>query len=71
MNIKLKWRDIDEIVEELVEKFPEITIDSIKNISFPKLFNLIHEIEQFNDSKEKCNEKILEAIQSKLLEELK
>lgn len=57
----MKWTDIEEIVLALEEEHP--TIDN-HNISFVKLRQLILALQDFNDHKDNCNERILETIQA-------
>ena len=60
------WTDVNEIAIELVEKHPDI---DPTYILFTDLRRLVMELESFNDSPEKTNEKILEAIQMLWIEE--
>ena len=60
------WTDVNEIAMELVEKHPDI---DPTYILFTDLRRLVMELESFNDSPEKTNEKILEAIQMLWIEE--
>jgi len=62
----MNWIDIYDIAIALEEKNP--TIDII-NINFVDLRNLVLQLEGFNDAPNKCNEKILEAIQKAWLDE--
>ena len=60
------WTDVNEIAIEQVEKHPDI---DPTYILFTDLRRLVMELESFNDSPEKTNEKILEAIQMLWIEE--
>ena len=66
----MKWKDIIDISCALCDKFEEYSAVDIKNIPFTKLHSMVCELDQFNDLKENCNEKILEAIQFQWLEEI-
>ncbi len=56
----LKWTDIHDIALALSEKYPEIQPLSLR---FTELYAWIISLEGFEDDKNRCNEKILEAIQ--------
>ena len=60
------WTDVNEIAIELAEKHPDI---DPTYILFTDLRRLVLELEGFIDSREKTNEKILEAIQMLWIEE--
>ena len=60
------WTDVNEIGIELAEKHPDI---DPTYILFTDLRRLVMELENFIDSPEKTNEKILEAIQMLWIEE--
>ena len=60
------WTDVNEIAIELAEKHPDI---DPTYILFTDLRRLVMELENFIDSPEKTNEKILEAIQMLWIEE--
>jgi FeS assembly protein IscX len=68
MAQKLTWKDADEIAYSLIDKFPDQ--DPLK-LSFPKLHQLVIELEDFGDAADKSNEGILEAIQMAWYEEVK
>jgi FeS assembly protein IscX len=61
----MRWLDIEDIAENLEEKFPNKDIISLR---FTELQKIVLELEDFNDSIGKCNEKILEAIQANWIE---
>ncbi|GGC11691.1 hypothetical protein GCM10011352_42690 [Marinobacterium zhoushanense] len=62
----LKWIDVQEIVIELDEKYPEL--DPLQ-INFPDLMQMVLELDGFDDDPSHCGEKILEAIQMTWIEE--
>ena len=62
------WIDVNDIAIELAEKHPDI---DPTYILFTDLKKLVTDLEGFEDSHEKSNEKILEAIQMLWIEELK
>ena len=61
------WIDVNDIAIELAEKHPDI---DPTYILFTDLKKLVTDLEDFEDSHEKSNEKILEAIQMLWIEEL-
>ena len=61
------WIDVNDIAIELAEKHPDI---DPTYILFTDLKKLVTALEGFEDSHEKSNEKILEAIQMLWIEEL-
>lgn len=63
----MKWSDINEIVEELIEKFPETNPEKIL---FVDLFEKVINLSTFDDEPKHCGERILEAIQQKWIEEV-
>lgn len=62
----MKWTDTQRIAETLYDKFPE---KDPKTIRFTDLYQWVLELEEFNDSPDKCGEKILEAIQMAWIDE--
>ena len=62
----MNWTDVNEIAIELEEKYPDI---DPMYILFTDLRNMVMKLEGFEDSPEKTNEKILEAIQMLWIEE--
>lgn len=64
--MKLTWKDTEEIAWALMDKFPDQ--DPLR-LSFPKLHKMVLELEDFSDSPESSNEKILENIQMAWYEE--
>tara|TARA_B100001109_G_C18792803_1_gene440962 strand:+ start:625 stop:819 length:195 start_codon:yes stop_codon:yes gene_type:complete len=61
------WIDVNDIAIELAEKHPDI---DPTYLLFTDLKKLVTDLEGFEDSHEKSNEKILEAIQMLWIEEL-
>ncbi len=68
MPNKLKWRDTEDIAFALIDKFPDQ--DPLK-LSFPKLHQLVIELEDFGDDPNASTESILESIQMAWYEEVK
>ena len=68
VEMKLTWKDHEEIAWALMDKFPDQ--DPLK-LSFPKLHAMVLELEGFEDRPEASNEKVLENIQMAWLEETK
>lgn len=64
----MKWTDSLTIAESLYDKYPEI---NPKTIRFTDLMSWVMALDGFNDSTDKCGEKILEAIQLAWIEEAK
>lgn len=64
--MKVSWSDSREIAILLEEKFPDK--DNI-NLRFTDLHKWIIELDEFNDSPDASNEKILEAIQMAWIDE--
>lgn len=62
----MRWTDIQDIAIALEEHHPDA--DNV-NLRFTDLRAWVLALPGFNDSADKCNEKILEAIQSSWLEE--
>lgn len=62
----MRWTDIIDIAIALEEKHP--TADII-NLRFTDLQAWVLALEDFSDDPKRCNEKILEAIQSAWCEE--
>ena len=56
----MKWTDSQRIAEDLYDKYPDI---DPKTIRFTDLMEWVMDLDGFEDSKEHCGEKILEAIQ--------
>ena len=62
----MKWTDTYEIVDSLIDKHPEVVPDKIL---LTDLRNLISNLEEFDDDLNRCNERILEAVQALWIEE--
>jgi len=62
----MKWTDIEEIAISLWERHPEV--DPI-TVRFTDLHRWVTELPGFNDDPKRSNEKILEAIQMRWLDE--
>jgi len=62
----MKWLDIDEIVEQLIDQYPD---SDPKKILFVDLRLKIINLPEFDDDPNRSNERILEAIQQKWIEE--
>ncbi len=60
------WTDINEIVDELIEKHPETDPEKIL---FVDLRKLVIDLDGFADDPDRSNEKILEAIQATWIDE--
>jgi len=63
----MKWTDTLDIAIELSEQHPDI--DPL-TIAFPKLMEMVLELDGFDDDPEHCGERILEAIQMAWIEEM-
>lgn len=59
--MNLKWTDIEDIAEALNDAHPDINVLTLR---FTDLWKWIQALDHFSDSPDKCNEKILEAIQA-------
>lgn len=62
----MKWTDVYDIAISLEEKFPDIDVMSLK---FTDLQKYVLSIDGFDDTPNRCNEKVLEAIQAAWLDE--
>ncbi|HHI76838.1 MAG TPA: Fe-S assembly protein IscX [Gammaproteobacteria bacterium] len=62
----LKWTDTLDIAIELDETHPDV--DPMK-VNFVDLMKWVMALPDFDDSEERCGEKILEAIQMAWIEE--
>jgi FeS assembly protein IscX len=61
----MRWTNIEDIAESLEENHPNMDIYSLR---FQKLQQLVLELDGFDDTIDRCNEKILEAIQAEWIE---
>jgi FeS assembly protein IscX len=62
----MKWTDSQIIAEALYDKHPQI---DPKTKRFTDLMEWVLALEDFNDSPDKCGERILEAIQLAWIDE--
>ena len=62
----LKWTDVSDIAIELDEAHPDV--DPLK-VNFVDLMQWVLDLPDFEDTEERCGEKILEAIQMAWIEE--
>jgi len=62
----MKWIDITDIALDLLERYPEVDPLSVR---FTDLRNWIMQLPEFDDDAERCNEKILEAVQMAWIKE--
>lgn len=63
----MKWSDIYEIAVELSEAHPDV---NPQYVNFVDLRNWVVALKGFDDSPDRCGEKILEAIQGVWIEEM-
>jgi len=63
----MKWTDTLEIAIALSEKYPDVDPQYVR---FTDLFKWVQELDGFDDSPDRCGEKILEAIQAAWIEEV-
>ncbi len=64
----MKWTDSLTIAETLYDTHPNIDPSTIR---FTDLMQWVMDLEGFDDTTEKCGEKVLEAIQLAWIEEAK
>jgi FeS assembly protein IscX len=64
--MSLKWTDVLDIAIELDEAHPEV---DPMTVNFVDLMNWVVALPDFDDEKDHCGEKILEAIQAARIEE--
>lgn len=62
----MRWTDIEDITIALEERYPDI---DVVNLRFTDLRRWVLDLPGFSDEPDRCNEKILEAIQAKWIEE--
>ncbi len=62
----MKWTDVQQIAEELYDKFPEV---DPTRINFVELHNKVVELDGFDDDHQRGGEKVLEAIQQAWIDE--
>lgn len=63
----MKWSDTFDIAIALAENHPEV---DPKYVRFTDLLDWILGLEGFADSADKCNEKVLEAVQMAWIDEV-
>ena len=64
--MQLKWNDVQDIAIELVDSKPDVDPMQLR---FTELRQWVLELDGFDDDPERCNEKILEAIQQAWIDE--
>ncbi|MBF0620302.1 MAG: Fe-S cluster assembly protein IscX [Magnetococcales bacterium] len=62
----MKWTDVRDIAIELADGMPDVDPLSVR---FTDLIQWVMALDGFDDKVERCNEKILEAIQMTWLDE--
>ena len=62
----MKWTDTQRIAEDLYDKHEDV---DPKTIRFTDLMEWVMHLDGFDDTEERCGEKILEAIQLAWIEE--
>jgi len=62
----MKWTDTLDIAEALVEAHPDVDPE---RVNFVDLYNMVLELDGFDDDPKRSGEKILEAIQAAWIEE--
>ncbi len=64
----MKWTDTLDIAIELAEKHPDVDPQYVR---FTDLMKWVMELDGFDDTPDRCGEKILEAIQLAWMDESK
>ena len=64
--MNLKWTDVEDIAIELCEQYPDT---DPQWVNFVDLKRWVCDLEYFSDDPARCNERILEAIQSAWIKE--
>lgn len=62
----MKWTDVQQIAEELYDRYPEV---DPRTIRFVDLHNYVVALEDFDDDHTRGGERMLEAIQAAWIEE--
>lgn len=62
----MKWTDTLAIAESLLETYPDV---DLARINFVDLMDKVMALPGFDDARERCGERILEAIQQAWLDE--
>ena len=65
--MSLKWTDVNEIVYQLIEKYPDASPSQLR---FTVLHEMVCGLEEFEDDPNRSNERILEAIVTAWLDEI-
>lgn len=63
----MQWTDVTEIAIQLSDKFKDI---DPTNLRFTDLYIKVLNLEGFIDEPQRCNERVLEAIQQAWIEEV-
>lgn len=63
----MKWTDVTRIAEDLADTYPDI---DPKTIRFTDLMAKVMALPGFDDSEDRCGERVLEAIQQAWIEEV-
>lgn len=66
--MSLRWNDVYAIGEILYDRYPDKDPLSVR---FTDLMQWVMEIEEFDDTEDRCGERVLEAIQMSWLSEWK
>ena len=62
----MKWTDVQQIAEELYDKFPQL---DPTRVNFVDLHNMVIDLNGFDDDHHRGGEKVLEAIQQAWMDE--
>lgn len=62
----MKWTDVTEIAEALVEQYPDVDPSTVR---FVDLHNWVVELDGFDDDRTRGGERVLEAIQAAWIDE--
>lgn len=62
----MKWTDVQEIAEELADKYPDVDPTTIR---FTDLHNYVVGLDDFDDDHNRGGERVLEAIQQAWIDE--
>ncbi|MDA8421274.1 MAG: Fe-S cluster assembly protein IscX [Pseudomonadota bacterium] len=64
--MSLKWTDTQDVAIALSDKYPDV---DPRQVRFTDLMSWVQGLDGFNDSPERCGERILEAIQMAWIDE--
>ena len=64
--MSLKWTDTQDVAIALTDKYPDV---DPRQVRFTDLMSWVQGLDGFNDSPERCGERILEAIQMAWIDE--